>query len=156
MKVLNMLTSEDMKRIQAQTDTPRLIEYYKKEIWEWKQKESQWISDKNLLEGIKKTIDELANKLVEISKVNLDLKKRAQEAEGENTIIKGIGNTSPEMRALQARVKELDNSLSIALEINDKFQRENKELKKELARAKEDHQYDNLVHAKELEKALKK
>ena len=75
------------------------------------------------------------------------------------------------------RIKELDNSLSIALDVNDKYQRENKDLKdkikesgrinklhqelveqvkEELARAKEDHQYDNLVHASELEKALKK
>jgi len=29
----------------------------------------------------------------------------------------------------EERVKELENSLSIALEINDKYQRENKELK---------------------------
>ena len=78
---------------------------------------------------------------------------------------------------LQARVKQLDKSLSIALEINDKYQRENKDLKDkikesgrinklhqelveqvkgELARSKEDHQYDNLVHAEELRKALKK
>ena len=49
-----MLTGEDIKRIQSQTDLPLLIEYYKKEIWKWKQKESQWISDKNLLEGSKK------------------------------------------------------------------------------------------------------
>ena len=70
MKVLNMLTSEDMKRIKSQTDLPLLIEHYKKEIWEWKQKESRWIADKNLLEGSKKTIEELANKLVEISKEN--------------------------------------------------------------------------------------
>jgi len=68
MKVFNMLTSEDMKRIHSQTDLPLLIEYYKKEIWKWKQKESQWISDKNLLEGSKKTIEEIATKLVEISK----------------------------------------------------------------------------------------
>ena len=54
------------------------------------------------------------------------------------------------------RLKELDNSLSIALEINDKFQRESKKLNEDLARAKEDHQYDNLVHAKELKKALEK
>ena len=64
---------------------------------------------------------------------------------------------------LAKRVKELDNSLSIALEINDKYQRENVALKKEveelktnLARAKEDHQYDNLVHQKELESLRKK
>ena len=66
---------------------------------------------------------------------NVKLKKRAQEAEGELTIIKGIGNTSPEMRALQKEVEEL---------------------KTDLARAKEDHQYDNLVHQKELESLRKK
>ena len=58
------------------------------------------------------------------------LKKRAEEAEGENTIIKGIGQNSPEMKALQ---------------------KENYQLKANLARAKEDHQYDNLVHRRELE-----
>ena len=41
---------------------------------------------------------------------NKKLKKRAEEAEGENTIIKGIGQNSPEMRAAQARIKELENS----------------------------------------------
>ena len=58
----------------------------------------------------------------------------------------------------KARIEELDKSLSIALEINDKYQRENVALKEEieklkadLALAKEDHQYDNLVHQKELE-----
>ena len=72
---------------------------------------------------------------------NKKLKKRAEEAEGEVTIVKGIGQNSPEMKALEIRVKELDNSLSIALEINDKYQRENKELKddnKKLAKEVDD------------------
>ena len=34
-----------------------------------------------------------------------------------------------EKKKLANRIKELDNSLSIALDINDKFQRENKDLK---------------------------
>ena len=34
-------------------------------------------------------------------------------------------------QALQSRVKELDNSLSIALDINDKYQRELKEVKED-------------------------
>ena len=67
--------------------------------------------------------------------LNEKLKKRAQEAEGELTIIKGIGNTSPEMKALQKEVEEL---------------------KAALARSKEDHQYDNLVHQKELKDLSKK
>ena len=58
-------------------------------------------------------------------------KKKRQEAEGEVTIVKGIGMNSPEMRALQSRVKELDNSLSISLDINDKHQRELKEVKED-------------------------
>ena len=58
-------------------------------------------------------------------------KKKRQEAEGELTIIKGIGNNSPEMKALEKRVKELDNSLSISLEINDQYQREVKEVKED-------------------------
>ena len=64
-----------------------------------------------------------------------DEKKKRQEAEGEITIVKGIGQNSPEMKALKKEVEEL---------------------KAELARAKEDHQYDNLVHQKELERILKK
>ena len=34
-----------------------LIEQHKKEIWEWKQKESEWIKTKNLADGYKKIID---------------------------------------------------------------------------------------------------
>ena len=64
---------------------------------------------------------------------NKKLKEKVSTAEGENTIIKGIGLNSPEMKALR---------------------KENEELKANLARAKEDHQYDNLVHENEL-KSLK-
>ena len=78
---------------------------------------------------------DLTIRIEELERQNKKLKKRAEEAEGENTIIKGIGNNSPEMKALR---------------------KENEELKADLARAKEDHQYDNLVHQNELEKLLKK
>ena len=84
-----------------------------------------------------KRIDELENSLSialdindKFQRDNVALKKRAQEAEGEVTIVKGIGQNSPEMKALQKEVEEL---------------------KTQLARSKEDHQYDNLVHQKELE-----
>ena len=65
-----------------------------------------------------------------------------------NTDIKRIKEDHGKL-ALTRRIEELDKSLSIALEINDNYQRENKklndkieELKAELARAKEDHQKD--------------
>ena len=64
-----------------------------------------------------------------------DEKKRRQEVEGENTIIKGIGNNSPEMKALKKEIEEV---------------------KADLAREKENRQYDNLVHQKEIENLLKR
>ena len=59
-----------------------------------------------------------------------ELKKKVYDAELETSLVKAVGMNSPEMRALKA---------------------ENEQLKADLARAKEDHQYDNLVHEKELE-----
>ena len=65
-------------------------------------------------------------------------KKKAQEAEGELSIIRGIGNNSPEMKALQkqkeflqekcrqagARIKELENdNKRLANEVNDYIDR---------------------------------
>ena len=51
---------------------------------------------------------------IEFEKVieeNKQLKKRVEEAEGENTIIKGIGNNSPEMRTLKDQVNSLTAQL---------------------------------------------
>ena len=47
-------------------ELPLLIEGYKKEIWEWKQKESQWIKDQNQLEGSKRIIEELSTKIIKL------------------------------------------------------------------------------------------
>ena len=79
------------------------------------------------------TMDEVAYR--ELQAENEKLKKRAQEAEGETSIVKAVGANSPEMKALQKEIEEL---------------------KADLARAKEDHQFDNLVHQKELESLRKK
>ena len=89
-----------------------------------------------------KRINELENSL-SIALENVDryqrdhnkLKKRVEEAEGENTIIKGIGLNSPEMKALQKEIEEV---------------------KADLAREKEDRQYDNLVHQQELNRLFKR
>ena len=95
-----------------------------------------------------------------------DEKKKRQEAEGELTIIKGIGNSSPEMKVLQQEVEELKADLVKALagdhrvaesdKIIVKKMEEIEQLNADLARAKEDHQYDNLVHQKELKDLRKK
>jgi|GEM_PF-2102907 DNA polymerase elongation subunit (family B) len=93
MKVLDMMTSEDIERIKEDSSYQTLLEMWREE------------------------------------------KKKRQEAEGEVTIVKGIGQNSPEVKALRKEIEEL---------------------KAALARAKEEHQYDNLVHAEELRKALNK
>ena len=59
---------------------------------------------------------------------------RIKELEGELAIVKGIGMNSPEMREAKARIEEL---------------------KADLARAREDHQYDKLVYENEL-RSIKK
>jgi len=122
----------------GELDLSLLLEQHQKEIWEWKQKEAQWIRDKNQLDGNKQIIGELSTKMVEIGKDNLALKKRVQEAEGETTIVKGIGMNSPEMREVQARVKQLDSSLANALEINESHQRYNGKLQVRLTEVTED------------------
>ena len=98
------------------------------------------INDKYQREGVAlmknrplDTMDEVAYR--ELQAENEKLKKRAQEAEGETSVVKAVGANSPEMKALQKEIEEL---------------------KADLARAKEDHQYDNLVYKKEIESLRKK
>ena len=103
--------------------------------------------------------------------------KLRQEAETETILVKGIGMNSPEMKAAKAKIEELHNSLerfklennnlytrvAASLEVNEyhqdlngKLRKEVEELEAELSRSKEDHQFDNLVHQKELENMRKK
>ena len=127
-----------MSEVKETDDMVLLIEQHKREIWEWKQKEFQWIRDKNLLDGNKRIIEELSTRLVEMGKDSLALKKRVQEAEGETTIVKGIGMNSPEMRAAQDKIKELEATLASAQDINDNHQRYNGKLQTRLTEVEED------------------
>ena len=75
------------------------------------------------------TMDEVAYR--ELEAENKKLKKRAQEAEGELTIIKGIGNTSPEMKTLHKKNQELKKEIcelrndnrKLAAEVEDRVDR---------------------------------
>ena len=112
-------------------DLTFLIEQHKKEIWEWKQKESKWLEDSVLLDGTKKLVNKLSEEL-------MNMKKRAQEAEGETTIVKGIGMNSPEMRAAKAKIEELESTLASAQDINENHQRYNGKLQTKLTEVEED------------------
>ena len=143
-------------------DITILVEQHAKEIWALKQELSKASQELTILHGTKGVVVSLSNELTrmrkrveeakknrslntmdevayrELQAENEKLKKRAQEAEGETSIVKGIGINSPETKALKERVKELDNSLAIALEINEKHQRYNGKLQTRLTEVEED------------------
>tara|TARA_R110000824_G_scaffold373723_1_gene564154 strand:- start:155 stop:574 length:420 start_codon:yes stop_codon:yes gene_type:complete len=99
-------------------DLTFLIESHKKEIFEYRKKESEWIRTQNQLDGNKQIINELSTKLIEMGKVNLGLKKKLTEAEGETSLVKAIGINSPEMKALQQineDHKKINGDLQISL-----------------------------------------
>ena len=64
--------------------------------------------------------------------------KLRQEAETETILVKGIGMNSPEMKKAKERIAELDNSLAIALEINEEHQRYNGKLQTRLTELEEE------------------
>ena len=113
-----------MKDDRGEEDLTFLAEQHAKEIWALKEQISKQSEELTVLRGTKDVVVRLTNELVR-------MKKRAQEAEGELTIIKGIGNTSPEM-------KELENSLAAALEVNESHQKLNGKLQARLTEVEED------------------
>ena len=123
-------------------ELPLLIEKYRKEIWEWKQRESQWIKDKNQLDGHKRIVEEVSNELVR-------MKKRLQELEGNRSLdtmdevayreLQGENEKlKKQAEDAEVHVKELNNSLAIALEVNDSHQRYNGKLQTRLTEVEED------------------
>ena len=92
------------------------------------------INLKNRYEVLMKKNERLSFRITELEEENLKLIRKTQEAIGEMTIVKGIGMNSPEMK---------------------KAKKEIEQLKKDLAQAKEDHQFDNLIHAKEIKEIRK-
>ena len=82
--------------------------------------------------------------------------KRIREAEGELSIIKGIGNNSPEMRALQKRVKELEEIEKSHKEMNGKLHQELELEKKNHAITREDIQLKDIEIGRMMEKMTRK
>ena len=75
------ITSEPSKEDRGTLDLTFLIEEHKREIWEYKKKEADWLKTDNILQGSKKIIDELSTKLV-------GLARRIQELEYDNATYK--------------------------------------------------------------------
>ena len=60
-------------------DLPLLIEQHKKEIWEWKQKESEWIKTAHQLANAKNLISELSSRLVKAFTAIAELEKKLKD-----------------------------------------------------------------------------
>jgi|TARA_R110002020_G_scaffold388694_1_gene599405 hypothetical protein len=113
----------------APLDLTFLIERHKKELWEYKEKESEWIRTQNQLDGHKKIVDELS---VQIK----DLRKKADDAILETSLVKAVGMNSPEMKRAKERIEELEEGLANALAVNDSHQKLNGKLQVELTECK--------------------
>ena len=97
------------------TDTSVLIDTYEKEIWKLKQLLSRALQDTNTLEGTKRIV-------IDLSKEKIVLKKRAEEAEGELSILKGLETNR--VKEAQARCDYLQDELDrIKKDNNDLYNR---------------------------------
>jgi len=94
------------------TEPEFLIDTYEKEIWKLKELLSRALQDTNTLEGTKRIV-------IDLSKEKIILKKRAEEAEGELSILKGIETNR--VKEAQARSDQLQDEL-------DRFKKENNDL----------------------------
>ena len=106
--------------VRRSQDLTLLVEQHAKEVWALKQDLSKALQELTTLNGARQVVASLSNELVRV-------KKQAQEAEEELTIIKGIGKT-PEVKTLQAKINELEGTLGSAQDINDNHQRYNGKL----------------------------
>ena len=151
----------EMRKDREKTAEPEfLIETYEKEIWKLKQLLSKALQDTNTLEGTKRIV-------IELSKEKITLKKRAQEAEGELSILRGIEtNRVKEVQARSSylqddldRVKkennDLFNRIADALGVNESHQKMNGKLQERLTELEEENKkmHDHLN--KQVENARK-
>jgi len=74
----------DPKEDRSSLDLTFIIEQHKKEIWEYKQKESEWIKTQNLADGYKKVIDDLSAKIIDQIRVIAELDKEIERLVAEN------------------------------------------------------------------------
>jgi len=59
-------------------DLTFLIDQHRKEIWEWKKKEMEWIKTQNTLDGTKRIVEELSAKLIDQIRIIAELNKEIE------------------------------------------------------------------------------
>ena len=73
-----------MKVYKTSQEMALLVEQHQKEIWEWKQKESEYIQTKNLLDGSRKIIAEMGRKMIEQTRIIKELEQEIKRLVAEN------------------------------------------------------------------------
>ena len=111
-----------------------IIKILQQEIQSIKMKLSDQIEENVRLKGFKQIVMDAPKKFAE----KIDYKKKCQELENEMILIKGITVTnSPELRAEQKKVKELEDRLAEVLSIEDEHQKLNGKLNMRVAELEE-------------------
>jgi len=123
-------------------DLTLLIEQHAKEVWALKQELSKASEEITVLRGTKDVVTRLSNELVR-------MKKQVQELEGNRSLdtmdevaYRELQRENEKLKKqaedAEVHVKELNNSLAIALEVNDSHQRYNGKLQTRLTEVEED------------------
>ncbi len=76
--------TNEVKEDRGPNDLSLMVELHQKEIWEWKQKESEYIQTKNLLDGSKKIISEMGKKMIEQTRIIKELEQEIERLVAEN------------------------------------------------------------------------
>jgi len=106
-------------------DAAGLIDHYRHEVRKGQEAYDELLKEVNMWKGTKQVVERLS---AEFKK----MKKRAQEAETETILVKGIGINSPEMKEAKSKTKELEVGLANALEVNESHQKFNGKLQERL------------------------
>ena len=123
-------------------DLTLLIEQHAKEVWALKQELSKASEEITVLRGTKDVVTRLSNELVR-------MKKQVQELEGNRSLdtmdevaYRELQRENEKLKKqaeeAEVHVKELNNSLAIALEVNESHQRYNGKLQTRLTEVEED------------------
>jgi len=79
---------DDLKKKDDKTlDLSLLIDQHKREIWNYKMKEAEWVKTQNQLDGTKIIVEELSRQVI-------DLKKEIDRLAEENSNIRIVNNNS--------------------------------------------------------------
>ena len=95
------------------SDLASLLEQHKKDIWEYKQKESDWIRDKNQLEGNKRIIEELSSKIIDMNNMlesALDINNEHQRYNG--NLQTRLTEVEEDNKKLAKQIQDLNKRLS--------------------------------------------